>query len=192
MHQTDQSPAGEEGSNLEAQAARRTNVDALAVKGREPHEIADELGVPLAVVIQDVQALEAERFARAARPSAQILVFQLASLDLVQKEAWIAWERSWNVQTRTTKGRKTLASGDQGQVAVTETDRLGDTKYLTLVLNCIDRRCELLGVKGPIALDEVQTRKLAEAARHMSPEDLRDVLIGSACLHNALHREQPA
>src|SRR6188768_1628597 len=132
MNLTDQSGDETQPAESPELLARRARVNALSTKCREPHEIATELGLPLPVVLEDLQPIAATRFARAARPGAEILVDQLSSLDLLQKEAWLAWERSWKAQLRTTKGRKTLASGEQGHAAVTETDQLPDTKYLTL------------------------------------------------------------
>lgn len=189
MHLTDQSQDGTLAPDLQALLARRTQVDALSAKGREPHEIATELGIPLDVVLKDLESIAATRFARAARPGAEVLVDQLSSLDLLQKEAWLAWERSWKAQVRSTKGRKTLASGEQGHVAVTEADRLGDTKYLTVILNCIDRRCELLGVNGPAVLEVDESGKLAEAIRHMSPEELFATMRDLVCLESRLNGE---
>ena len=183
MHLTDQSAAGEESKR----ATRRAEVEALTIKGKRPHEIAAEIGVPLDVILEDQQSLSMKWHERAARPVVDILAEQLASLDQMQREAWTAWERSWNPQSRTTKSRKTAASSGYVQVTKAETDQLGDTKYLTLVLNCIDRRCNLLNVKGPIASEDESALNIAAMFRVADGEMLGRISQGFLTLEQLIN-----
>lgn len=82
---------------------------------------------------------------------------QLAKIDLMEREAWQAWERSkeeFVKQTTQTDSSK-VTQDEQGnpraltRVTRLKEDRNGDPRYLEMVRKCVEMRIELLGLKAP-------------------------------------------
>jgi hypothetical protein len=98
--------------------ARRCSVAELLLQGVTNHrQIALRLGVQRRVISYDVAAVEKQWRAAAIKDRSEQKALELAKLDLAEKEAWAAWERS-----RT------------------------DPRWLKLVLDVIARRAALLGL----------------------------------------------
>lgn len=77
---------------------------------------------------------------------------EIAKIDLVEREAWDAWDKSkQDAETRTERIRKGKASGpgNSVEVSIRTEGQAGDATYLKTVLDCIERRCKLLGLDAP-------------------------------------------
>lgn len=82
---------------------------------------------------------------------------ELEKLDLIEREAWKAWEDSKDetLYKSSTKKEKEVGSTDDGAKILDSGDSIktvstrsnyGDARFLQLVMTCIDKRCEILGI----------------------------------------------
>ena len=71
---------------------------------------------------------------------------ELAKIDEVERQAWVAWERSQE-DAESTKVVETAS--DKRYEAQTK-GQAGDPRFLDIVMKCVDRRCKILGVDAPV------------------------------------------
>jgi hypothetical protein len=145
----------------------RKDISELYLQGKTQFEIAEELnrrycppeqelkpgGVRYTLTRQtisrDLLAIQSEWMAHSLQNFNELKAKELAKLDRLELEYWRAWERSCKVKRRT-KSEKTERRKQTRQSAQVFTeDMLGDPRYLTGVYDCINRRCELLGLDAP-------------------------------------------
>lgn len=88
---------------------------------------------------------------------------ELAKIDLVELRAWEGYERSIGESVTTTTEAQTLGvqqqeEGDQGKqkqklVKGKKTSQVkqlnGDPRFLKIIMDCVERRCKLLGLDAP-------------------------------------------
>ena len=128
-------------------AERRARVaERLTRGGRRQFEVATELGISEATVSRDVKAIEAEWHQQAVKDVAERKAVELAKINLVEREAWEAWDRSkQDAETLRVRQRGT------GEDTETETEKVvrsqyGDPRFLDVVLECVNLRWKLLGL----------------------------------------------
>jgi hypothetical protein len=127
-------------------AARRQQVAHLYLKGEMQTQIAQRLGVDQSMISLDLKALRAAWLQSALRDWDALKSIELAKIDLVELEAWQAWERSKQprevIVSEVTEGRSRRGTRRvEGQA--------GDPRYLAEVQKCIAKRCEILGLNAP-------------------------------------------
>lgn len=71
---------------------------------------------------------------------------QLAKLDLMEKELWLAWDRSTGELVETTTGRRQTSSNSFDSAVVKKKQREGNPKIMALIQGCWDRRSKLTGI----------------------------------------------
>lgn len=76
---------------------------------------------------------------------------ELARIDRLEREYWIAWEHSCKTATTTTV-TKTKGEKERDQVSRTTAERNGDARYLAGVAWCIKARREVLGLDAPVKI----------------------------------------
>lgn len=64
---------------------------------------------------------------------------ELEKINKIESEAWRGWQRSLKNKERVTTGKRT------GDEFMTE-GQAGDPRFLQVVKQCIDKRCEILGL----------------------------------------------
>ena len=76
---------------------------------------------------------------------------ELKRLDKVEDEAWQAYERSMSRSRRVRKrgGEGGHPKEKEMDVELTTQDRDGDAKWLDVILKCVSKRCEILGLDEP-------------------------------------------
>lgn len=117
------------------------------VKKMTQKDIAAELGISQATVSIQIRKLKEEFKMKGMLRYRQYLNEEMFKLDTIEKEAWMAWERSIG------RSRKTVKRKDAGGNVIEETETedtlVGDPRYLTLVHSSIDKRIRLLGLDQP-------------------------------------------
>lgn len=107
---------------------------------------------------------------------------QVAKLDLVEKEAWDAWEKSKANRIRTTKnleeGREYTAKDiNQPDQVVTE-NSAGDIRFLNLAMDCVMKRNELMGLKTlNINLNKTEESTNSDDPAHQVYDRIRKGII---------------
>lgn len=119
-------------------------------KGWTMAQIADEIGVDVSTVSRSIKRIhEAWKEAAAVNYDSTALQ-QLRKLDMIEKEAWEAWERSVGDSVKLRKEAGFNSKGNfERQVEILE-KQAGASEYLRLVLDCVDKRAKLLGLDAPL------------------------------------------
>jgi|GEM_PF-1568106 len=128
---------------------QRERIAQLSCEGKTVAEIARELRMRVQSVSSVTRALRKE-WVKATRKNVETLIAeQLAKLDHVEQEAWQAWHRSREDAVTTKAGVK----GAQKTAERTVRRSAGNPVYLSRILDCIQRRCRLLGLNAPTRSD---------------------------------------
>ena len=158
--------------------ARREDVARRYLQGQTQSEIADVFGVSQAQISKDLAAIRAAWLASAVRDFDALKAQELAKIDAVEREYWLAWERSkkdkeisvqegGEVDPQTRKPRiKKVVMRKEGQA--------GNPAFLAGVLTCIERRCSILGLDAPkrfvIRWDDLTDEQIDRLAAGEPPE----------------------
>jgi hypothetical protein len=129
----------------------RDRIASFRLRGMSFRDIATQTGLSVSFCYDEYKVVE-QRWRHSANESiVQIKAQELARLDLVEAEAWRAYERS---QAERTEAEERFSYDKDGQRVrdggkAARRTRDGDAKFLQIVLDCIDRRTKLLGLASP-------------------------------------------
>jgi hypothetical protein len=120
-------------------------------------EIANKLGLDQSTVSRELKRLQTEWKERAAQNMNEAKTLELARIDALEREAMAAWEKSkGSHREQLTRSRGLLDGKDKKVKTVNAADMQirqweseGDPRYLAVALQCIERRCKILGVDAP-------------------------------------------
>jgi len=143
---------------------RRKRVAELYLQGKWQTEIAKIVKVTQAQISKDLTVLR-----RLWRQSAlididKIKAKELAKLDRLENEYWIAWENSKRDTVRTIQ-KNVTGEYEHEESSEINTTTSGDPRYLQGILSCISKRCEIFGINAPFKLD---TTTKGESTRPMN------------------------
>ena len=141
-----------------AQIARdRRRISDLYLQGWLQADIATEIGVSAPTVSRDLKALQGNWLQSALLDFNEAKAQQLAKIDRLEREYWEAWARSCeDAETVRQEGGPKSKDGKllpPDKVVRTSKGQAGDPRFLQGVQWCIDRRCKILGVDAPQALE---------------------------------------
>lgn len=108
--------------------------------------IAGDLGVSEATIGNDIKKIRKEYHMKRMEKIQVYFNIMDQQFNAVEREAWTAWERSIG-KTRK-KVTKTTGGGDWEET-VTESDLVGDPRFLTVILSTQDRRIRIFGLDQP-------------------------------------------
>jgi hypothetical protein len=131
-----------------AELRRRQVVD-LYLQGWSQAAIAEHLGVGQTTVSLDLRILQKQWRESSIRDFDQLRTIELAKIDLVEREAWAAWQRSQKpAQSAVVNGE-----GPRNRARKTLKNQYGDPRFLEQVNKCIAQRRALLGLDAspPVA-----------------------------------------
>jgi len=74
---------------------------------------------------------------------------ELARIDHLEREYWIAWERSCSMRVITTAEKRATEKADSTKAGRREEQRDGNPAFLAGIMQCIDRRCKIMGFDAP-------------------------------------------
>lgn len=121
---------------------RRKNVARRYIRGELQHEIACAFEVDVSTISRDLKAIQAEWMAQAVLDRGEWTARELAKIDEVERNAWVAWAKS---QENAEVLRAKLRGGTSETEKVSK-GQAGDPRHLEIVLKCVTKRCELLGL----------------------------------------------
>ena len=158
--------------------AHREQIAARYLRGEYQVEIAAALGISQQQVSYDLKAIRAAWLASAVRDFDALKAQELAKIDAVEREYWLAWERS--------KKDKEISVQEGGEVdpqtrkprikkvVMRKEGRAGNPAFLAGVLTCIERRCAILGLDAPkrfvIRWDDLTDEQIDRLAAGEPPE----------------------
>ncbi len=155
-------------------AQKRLEIADRYVKGETQAQIGEAMGLNFRTISHHLKTIRDAWEKEAVLDIDKAKGKELAKLNKLELEYWSAWERSKKqkektlsrskVTGKTRKSKKTEGEDDTGkeqtESATSKEQRDGNPAFLQGILNCIDRRCKLLGLDAPLRLD-----LKAEAAR---------------------------
>jgi len=124
---------------------RRSQVAEFYLAGKHQHEIAQLVGVTQQQVSLDLKAVQREWLQSSIRDFDAVKSEQLAKIDRIEREAWQAWERSFQ-QREITVQEVTESDHRINKVSIRREQQGGDARFLQIIQKCIDQRCDLLGL----------------------------------------------
>ena len=125
----------------------RQTIAALAVDGCLNPETNKPWTLP--VISGDIQAIRAHWQAEAQKDIGEWVKHELQAIDEVERQAWAAWNRSVGTSRVTVSERK----DGKNKASVRTEDLAGDARFLTIVLDCQQRRAHLLGLDSPTRIE---------------------------------------
>jgi hypothetical protein len=147
-------------------AVRRVEVAALLLRGLTYRVIATKVGVKSTkTIFDDVEAVIGEWRKEQKHNVDEWVALELSKIGRIETQAWDAWERSQRdeetvstetatVTIKTGRGKEGLeVPALQNRETRTRRGQSGDPRFLTVVLKCVVKRCELLGLDKPKKLD---------------------------------------
>ena len=160
---------------------RRKYVAARYLRGQTQWEIARAFEVTQKTISLDLKAIQAEWLAQAVLDRGEWTARELARIDEVERQAWAAWTKSQeNAETLRAKTRG--ADQSSAETVKVSKGQAGDPRFLEIVLKCVAKRCELLG------LDAKKESDKNDASRNGIPalESLRQLPLDELVrLHRA-------
>jgi hypothetical protein len=136
-----------EGLMLES---RRSKLAGLFLRGiKRQVELAQRLGVNRSTVSRDLKVLNVRWKESGVRDLDAAKGQELERIDLLEREAWDAWEKSKKGRETTTTEQTTGGEGDRTKAAIRKEEQHGDPRYMASVQWCIEQRCKLLGLHAP-------------------------------------------
>lgn len=126
-------------------------------------EVERQFGVHISPpqISYDIASIVKEWRKRAESDIGEVKGIELGKLNTLELEYWAAWVRSCQPReiTMTAKsegGQSTISASSRRE------QRDGNPAFLAGVLNCIERRCKILGIDAPVKVNiEDVTREMA-------------------------------
>ncbi len=135
----------------------RREIASLYLQGKTQQAIAERLNMTRQMVGYDLKAIQRRWREDTSRNLDEDKARELAKLDELERTHWQAWEDSLEQFTTETTSRAVAGGGAGGGVteraAIRREGKQGNPTYLRSVIDCIDRRCKLLGLDSPQKLE---------------------------------------
>ena len=127
---------------------RRQEVARRYLRGEYQSAIAEAFGVTQQQISLDLKALRKAWREAAMRDTDAVVAQELAKLDLIEAEAWAAWERSKQPR-EVTMTEQMDGQTTQRKASVRREGQAGNPRFLEQIQKCIEQRCALLGLGTP-------------------------------------------
>lgn len=154
---------------------RRRRVAELYCQGAPQVEIAEELEVSQPTVSRDLRHVRQEWRSSRIRNFDALQADELLKVDKVEREAWAAFRRSVGEKQKTTDN---TGGENPGTKTVTWRDA-GDPRFLSVIEDCIRRRCAILGLDAPskVAQTDSQGQDISRTERERKAQEMAQRLI---------------
>jgi len=152
-------------------AQRRQQAAAWYLKGDTQAAIAARLGVSRRTVRSDLKTVRESWLESSLRDFDMARAHELAKVQLIEREAWAAWDRSQQESVTTKVSQEEAENRSKQRAEKVSRGQTGDPRFLQTVLMCVLKRCKLLG------LDRPATSASPEGAAPMDHSTLRVELL---------------
>ena len=131
----------------------RRYIARLYLQGELQANIGEQLGISQSTVSRDLTVIQKQWAIERVDDFNERKNIELAKVDNLELEYWIAWKRSLEDAETYTK-KAVDAEGQNRREAQEQTKgQTGDPRFLTGIQWCINKRCELLGLDAPKKAD---------------------------------------
>lgn len=121
----------------------------LYLQGATQLEIAQEIGVSRVQITQDLKEIRAWWQQRTSMDLEAFKAEQLAKLDNLERELWAGWTASKNPIVSNTVSETTAGANPGKTRSRKEITSAGDPRFMFGILECIEKRCRILGLHAP-------------------------------------------
>lgn len=169
----------------------RVRISELYLKGWQQKDIAKELGMTESTVSRDLENLRKDWIASAAMNFDDAKARELAKIDRMEREAWVAWELSKtpdaNAPDANMRGKKTVTqTGVEGKATEFQQTREtspGDPQYMKVIQWCVEQRLKIMG--GYAAEKREVTGKdggpiNVRSAKELTDDELASIIAGGS------------
>jgi len=156
-------------SRSPSQRARAKKIESdLYLRGYSQHAIKDELKTSHSITLsqpticRDLKEIQDEWVKSRNVDISRSKIIELQKIDRVEREFWAGWERSYGTTQRkylrSRSNKPTIIKTKTGSKSVDnkseertlqEWELAGDPRFLFGILQCIERRCKVLGIEEP-------------------------------------------
>jgi hypothetical protein len=151
-------------------------IAASYLRGEPQHVIAQRLGLSRQQISYDLQVIRDEWRQSAMRDFEAHKAEELAKLDLLEREYWLAWERSQQPLEHAThetvddeismpagrRHQRVMRPRARSRTATRIEAQGGNAAFLSGIMNCIEQRCRILGLCAPAAVNVTGALSFAE------------------------------
>lgn len=120
------------------------------LQGIPQARIAKELGISQPQICADLKVIRSRWRESSIRDFDVAKSEELAKIDLVETQAWEAWEESKKLKTTTTKKTGTTPKGDVDLIDRKAEKQVGNPVFLNVVMSCITKRCQIMGLDSEL------------------------------------------
>lgn len=150
---------------------RREKVAKYYLQGMPILQIARKVRKDVQVIYSDLVAIREEWRAARVGFAERVISEQLDKIDRYELEANEAWERSKQPLKSTTQ---TESDGGKVTIKIERHESAGDPRYLTIAMNCIQQRRDLLGTDAPKKTESSVTATVTHYQPPMSRESMAE------------------
>ncbi len=161
-------------TRTKAQVERdRIEVARLYLQGKYQHEIAQILEVSQQQVSYDLKAIHSHWRDIPLAQLTELKAQELARINELERVYWEAWQRSLTPKEITSSAK----DGDKVKVGKRSEQRNGNPAFLKGVMDCIDRRCKLLGLDAPIKSEVTSALSVSQDYNNMGADELARLYV---------------
>lgn len=154
----------------------RSVISELLLKGWTQAAIGQYLEISQSQVSRELRRIKEDWKKESNRDFDLSVEQELKRLELIERTYWQAWDKSLQPKESTSSEKK----GSEVKVGKRTEQRAGNPAYLKGVMECIDRRCKLLGLDAPVKSEitsEIAISQVQEDYHAMDPEELSRLYI---------------
>jgi hypothetical protein len=102
-----------------------------------------------AIISRDLKAIQSEWLVKSLTDFNQARANELAKIDALEREYWRGWERSRQSKTVSKSKKEESKRKSKQSAELVKEEQVGDPRFLQGIEQCINRRCQLLGLDAP-------------------------------------------
>jgi hypothetical protein len=148
-------PKTEDKRSKDEREVHRVEIAQLYLKGNTQAAIAEKLDISQQQVSYDLKVIRKRWLESSVRDFDELKSNELAKIDLLEAEAWKAWERSIGTKKIVSKKKGVNGKGPIDETTTRVEELAGNPAFLTAVNNCIDRRCRILGLETVLKFEDL-------------------------------------
>lgn len=161
-------------------AQRRYECEKLRARGWSEQQIADELGISQYTVHDDLIENRRIWLERVKGQREQWIAEQLQSLDLIQQLAMEEFSRSRQLAVEKVNEQTNGAKGLTTKQKDRKRNRIGDSRFLKVAIECVEQRREMLGLDLPEqTADDLEREASDPMVIEVTTRDAARIVMGS-------------
>lgn len=149
----------------------------LYIQGKNYREIAEILGLTIKQVSVDITTIKEDWRKTYIEDFNEYRKRELLKVDLIEAEAWEAWEKSKKGRTSKVKmAEDSQQFGSRRSATEEHSESHGDVQYLQIVHTCVHTRAKLLGMYGAAPVNNPEADSVENDANKFSRDEVLSLI----------------